>query len=199
MPRRCLLLASLTLCLLAPAAARADDGVAPYRATASWVDIYDHGLFARPGPVIRAMAGRGVRTLYLETGNFRQRNILAEYQARGELAPVPDDVMSTADIESTFSPASIRLLKFDGKYYGLPTDVQTMLLFYNDGLFTAAGLDPTKDFTTWEEFRQAAIKLTKADGGTMTQAGLDIAASPSGPWDSSCVTACRWPCSPSPS
>lgn len=105
-------------------------------------------------------------------------NILAEYQARGELAPVPPDVMSTADIESTFSPASIRLLKFDDQYYGLPTDVQTMLLFYNDDLFTAAGLDPTKDFATWEEFRQAAIKLTKSDGGTMTQAGLDIAASP---------------------
>lgn len=105
-------------------------------------------------------------------------NILNEYQARDELAPVPADVMSTADIESTFSPASIRLLKFGDQYYGLPTDVQTMLLFYNDDLFTAAGLDPTKDFATWEEFRQAAIKLTKAEGGTMTQAGLDIAASP---------------------
>lgn len=105
-------------------------------------------------------------------------NILAEYQARGELAPVPEDVMTTADIESTFSPASIRLLKFDDQYYGLPTDVQTMLLFYNDDLFTAAGLDPTKDFATWEEFRQAAIKLTKAEGGQMSQAGLDIAASP---------------------
>lgn len=105
-------------------------------------------------------------------------NILNEFQARGELAPVPSDVMSAADIESTFSPASIRLLKFGDQYYGLPTDVQTMLLFYNDDLFTAAGLDPTKDFATWEEFRQAAIKLTKAEGGTMTQAGLDIAASP---------------------
>jgi len=105
-------------------------------------------------------------------------NILNEYQARGELAPVPADVMSAADIESTFSPASTRLLKFGDEYFGLPTDVQTMLLFYNDDLFTAAGLDPTKDFTSWEEFRQAAIKLTKADGGTMTQAGLDIAASP---------------------
>lgn len=105
-------------------------------------------------------------------------NILNEYQARGELAPVPADVMSASDIESTFSPATIRLLKFGDQYYGLPTDVQTMLLFYNDGLFTAAGLDPTKDFATWEEFRQAAIKLTKAEGGSLSQAGLDIAASP---------------------
>ncbi|MBA2757060.1 MAG: extracellular solute-binding protein [Chloroflexi bacterium] len=105
-------------------------------------------------------------------------NILAEYQKRGELAPVPDDVMTSADIESTFSPASTRLLKFDGKYYGLPTDVQTMLLFYNDDLFRAAGLDPTKDFATWDEFREAAIKLTKSDGGQMSQAGLDITGSP---------------------
>lgn len=105
-------------------------------------------------------------------------NILAEFQARGELAPVPEDVMATLEIEEVFSPASIRLLKFDDQYFGLPTDVQTMLLFYNDDLFTAAGLDPTKDFATWEEFRQTAITLTKADGGQMSQAGVDITSSP---------------------
>ena len=105
-------------------------------------------------------------------------NILAEFQARGELAPVPDDVMTTAQIESTFTPASIKLLKIDGRYQGLPTDVQTFLLFYNDDLFKEAGLDPSKDFATWEEFRQAAIKLTKRKGDSLSQAGLDIAGSP---------------------
>jgi multiple sugar transport system substrate-binding protein len=105
-------------------------------------------------------------------------NILAEFNDRGDLAPVPEDVMSSEEIEEAFTPASTRLLKIDDAYYGLPTDVQTLLLFYNDDLFREAGLDPTQDFETWEELRQAAIKLTKRDGDQMTQAGLDISASP---------------------
>ena len=60
----------------------------------------------------------------------------------------------------------------------MPTDVQTFMLFYNDDLFEAAGLDPSKDFETWDDFRAAAIALTKMDGDNMSQAGLDITSSP---------------------
>lgn len=105
-------------------------------------------------------------------------NILAEFHDRGELAPVPDSVMSAEEIEEAFTPASVRLLKIDEQYYALPTDVQTLMLFYNDDLFEEAGLDPTQDFATWEELRQAAIELTKVEGDRMLQAGLDISASP---------------------
>jgi multiple sugar transport system substrate-binding protein len=105
-------------------------------------------------------------------------NILAEFQARGQLAPVPDEVMTSAQIEAAFAPSAIKLLSIDDQYYALPTDVQTMMLFYNDDLFEAAGLDPTKDFATWDEFREAAVALTKVDGDTMSQAGVDIASSP---------------------
>ena len=105
-------------------------------------------------------------------------NILAEFQARGQLAPMPDSVMTADEMQSTFTPASIALLDIDGQYYGMPTDVQTFMLFYNDDLFKAAGLDPTKDFETWDDFRAAAIALTKMDGDNMSQAGLDITSSP---------------------
>ncbi|MEO6122433.1 MAG: extracellular solute-binding protein [Ilumatobacteraceae bacterium] len=105
-------------------------------------------------------------------------NILAEFEARGQLAPVPADVMTNAQMEATFTSASIGLLNVGGTYYGMPTDVQTLMMFYNDDLFTAAGLDPTKDFATWDDFRDAAIKLTKSDGGSMSQAGVDITSSP---------------------
>ncbi|GGL98214.1 sugar ABC transporter substrate-binding protein [Nakamurella endophytica] len=105
-------------------------------------------------------------------------NIVGEYQARGDLAPVPESVLSAADIAKDFIPASTALLKIGGEYYGLPTDFQTFLLFYNDDLFREAGLDPTKDFATWDEFRQAAVKLTKTNGDQLVQAGIDIAASP---------------------
>lgn len=105
-------------------------------------------------------------------------NILAEFQGRGELAPVPDSVMSADEIEEAFTPASTRLLEIDDAYYALPTDVQTLLLFYNDDLFEEAGLDPTQDFATWDDLRAAAQALTKTSGDKMTQAGLDISASP---------------------
>ncbi len=126
--------------------------------------------FTRLGAALEA--GTGPCVLQLPA------NILAEFQRRGELAPVPEEVMTAEQIESTFTPASIKLLKIEDRYHGLPTDVQTMLLFYNDDLFKEAGLDPTKDFTSWEEFRQAAIKLTKRNGDKLSQAGLDIAGSP---------------------
>jgi len=37
----------------------------------SWVDIYDHRSFADPEGTVAAMAAAGVRTLYLQTSNFR--------------------------------------------------------------------------------------------------------------------------------
>lgn len=105
-------------------------------------------------------------------------NIVAEFQGRGQLAPVPDSVMTADDVAATFAPAATSLLQVDGVYYGLPTDVQTLLLFYNDDLFEAAGLDPTKDFATWDEFREAAKALTVRDGDNLMQAGVDIASTP---------------------
>jgi multiple sugar transport system substrate-binding protein len=56
--------------------------------------------------------------------------------------------------------------------------VQAMLLFYNNALFEEAGLDPTVDFATWDEFREAAVALTKRDGDNLTQVGVDITSSP---------------------
>jgi hypothetical protein len=42
-----------------------------YRGLGSWVDIYDDGAWASPAAAVRDMAGRGVRTLYIETANSR--------------------------------------------------------------------------------------------------------------------------------
>ena len=126
--------------------------------------------FTRLGAALEAGSGPCVMQI--------PANILAEFQARGQLAPMPDSVMTADEMQATFTPASIALLDIDGQYYGMPTDVQTFMLFYNDDLFEAAGLDPSKDFETWDDFRVAAIALTKMDGDNMSQAGLDITSSP---------------------
>lgn len=44
-----------------------------YRGAGSWVDIYSSAALARPEAVVARLKAQGVRTLYLETANFRQR------------------------------------------------------------------------------------------------------------------------------
>ena len=57
-----------------------------------------------------------------------------------QLTPVPADVYSAEQIELEFVPWTLQLLKHDDAYVGLPTDVQLILLFYNNELFREAGL-----------------------------------------------------------
>jgi ABC-type glycerol-3-phosphate transport system substrate-binding protein len=47
-----------------------------------------------------------------------------------------------------------------GKIYGIPTNGYTLGIYYNRKMFTAAGLNPDKPPTTWDDFRRAAKALT---------------------------------------
>ncbi len=65
---------------------------------------------------------------------------------------------------------------FDGKLYGLPTDLDMGVVFYNKDLFKKAGVaEPTSGWT-WDDFADTAKALTSGDG-TGKQFGADIAAS----------------------
>jgi hypothetical protein len=57
----------------APAAPRSGGAVGVYRGLGTWVDIFDR-TYRHPREAVRSMARRGVRTLYLETSNYRQRS-----------------------------------------------------------------------------------------------------------------------------
>ncbi len=46
--------------------------IAAYRGLGTWVDIYDPTAWKNPEALVRSMKARGVRTLFLETGNYRQ-------------------------------------------------------------------------------------------------------------------------------
>jgi hypothetical protein len=45
-------------------------GLAPYRGLGSWVDIYDTAQFDHPRATVERMKRKGVRTLFVETGNY---------------------------------------------------------------------------------------------------------------------------------
>ena len=63
--------------------------------------------------------------------------------------------------------------KDDGKQLGIPKDLDSAAVWYNKDMFDEAGIPyPTADWT-WDDFREIAKKLTKADG---SQYGLAMEA-----------------------
>jgi hypothetical protein len=54
-----------------PTAAANSPSLDAYRGLASWVDIYDTDALDDPTAAVAVMAAHGVRTLFLETGNYR--------------------------------------------------------------------------------------------------------------------------------
>jgi multiple sugar transport system substrate-binding protein len=87
------------------------------------------------------------------------------------IQPLDEKILSTDNIKNEFIPASVEALQVDGKYYGLPTDVQTIVLYWNKALAKGAGLDAEKGPQTWDELLAWSKKLTKLENGKMIQSG----------------------------
>jgi multiple sugar transport system substrate-binding protein len=101
---------------------------------------------------------------------------LGKYTQSGYLQELPEGPFPAATLEKDFFPV-VQGAKLQGKYWGVPTAVRTLALFYNKDLLSGAGLDPNKPPTTWEEFVDIALKTTRrgSDGK------LDIAGFAWGP------------------
>lgn len=94
-----------------------------------------------------------------------------KYVDAGYLQPLPADEFPPQMIENEFLQM-VEAVKLDGKYWGLPTAVRALALFWNKDLFKEAGLDPNKPPRTWEQLQDYAIKLTKRDkNGQLLQEG----------------------------
>src|SRR5437660_403232 len=90
---------------------------------------------------------------------------LGKYTQSGYLQELPTGAFPAATLEKDVFPV-VQGARLQGKYWGVPTAVRTLALFYNKDILSASGLDPNKPPTTWEEFVDTAIKTTKrgADG-----------------------------------
>lgn len=87
------------------------------------------------------------------------------------IQPFPKTVLSVEKVKEDYIEPTVRNLIIDGELYGLPTDVQTIVLFYNPVLFEQAGLDPNRPPEDWNELIEYAKKLTKWEEGKMVQSG----------------------------
>jgi multiple sugar transport system substrate-binding protein len=97
---------------------------------------------------------------------------LGKYTQSGYLQELPTSAFPAAMLEKDFFPV-VQGAKLQGKYWGAPTAVRTLALFYNKDLLSANGLDPNKPPTTWEEFLDTALKTTKRGaGGKLEIAGF---------------------------
>lgn len=106
---------------------------------------------------------------------------MGQFYAQGIIAPVDPVAAGYTDqdaIVKAYESGSAMLAgaTFDGKLYGLPTELSTYACYTNDDLWKKAGLDPAKDFpATWEDMKTVAEKLTVRDAsGALTQRGFDF-------------------------
>lgn len=90
------------------------------------------------------------------------------------IQPLSSETFPHDEIESEFFPI-VSAMKRDGEYYGLPTAVRSLALFYNKNLFEEAGLDPEAPPTTLEELVAAAKAIAQTDAaGNMSTAGMTL-------------------------
>lgn len=100
--------------------------------------------------------------------------MVLEFVRRDLLAPVPSRILTADQARKEFIPWVISKLIVDGQLYGLPTDVQVELLYVNNALARAAGLDLSRGPQTWEDLVAWAKAMTRREGGQLIQIGLDL-------------------------
>jgi len=88
----------------------------------------------------------------------------ARYSSIGALADLTDRVKSWGQGDK-YLPGPWNSTLWNGKNYGIPLGSNTIVLWINADMATAAGLDVTKAPTTWADLTNWAAKLTdKAKG-----------------------------------
>lgn len=112
------------------------------------------------------MAGQGPDVVQLYYG------WLPDFLKAGLLEPLPADVFDPAKIDEEYFPI-VQRMKVDGEYYGLPTAVRSLAMFYNKDLFEKAGLDPESPPATYAELVEAAKAVAEHDSaGNLLVAGI---------------------------
>lgn len=87
---------------------------------------------------------------------------------KNELDSVPASIMDAGTFERTFYPVASKSLRSGANYVGMPMEIDTLALFYNQDIFTAAGATVPK---TWDELRELALQLALKDQDGKLQRG----------------------------
>lgn len=86
---------------------------------------------------------------------------LPDYARRGACAPLDAYMPKTLDIER-FGKNIVDLCRVDGKVWGVGLGLNSFALLYDTEAFAQAGMSPPNEKTTWKEFADLSVELTKA-------------------------------------
>jgi len=89
------------------------------------------------------------------------------------LAPLPSKIMTTSEFEKTFYKVHQKDLKVGNYYYGLPLEIDGLVLICNESIFKKAGIDTFP--VTWDDITDVVPKLTVKDRqGNIITSGIAI-------------------------
>jgi multiple sugar transport system substrate-binding protein len=106
--------------------------------------------------------------------NYRH---IAGFAAKDLLTPLTTYLHESELIQpGDFFPIAIEAFTWRGELMCLPQNISSLVVYYNQDLFDAAGLPYPADDWTWDEFVATAVALTKdTDGnGQIDQYGLGV-------------------------
>ena len=129
--------------------------------------VYDPGVNQDYEPKLKAelSAGTAPDVVWIPGAST------ADYVAAGQALDIKPFLDKDTSLKVTdFYPQPIAELTHDGKIYGLPRDVSTMVTYYNADLFKAAGIPNPKELSdqgkwNWDTLLESAKKLTDAKSG----------------------------------
>jgi multiple sugar transport system substrate-binding protein len=105
---------------------------------------------------------------------------VCSYSEGGNLAQVPEDVLSLAQAQDAIFSAQLAGYVCDEKIFGVPQEfnIEYGAALVNTALAAGAGLDDiTQGWATWDEFIADAKQLAVVQDGVMTRAGYNFTGS----------------------
>ena len=90
----------------------------------------------------------------------------AQLVRQPKLVDLTDQVKAPSVDWNDFYPSAREAATVDGKVVGVPALIDNLSLVYNKKLFAEAGVAPPTNDWTWQDFRDAAKKLTDASTKT---------------------------------
>ncbi len=90
----------------------------------------------------------------------------AQLVRQPKLVDLTDRVTAPSVDWNDFYPSAREAATVDGKVVGVPALIDNLSLVYNKAMFARAGIAPPTNDWTWQDFRDAAAKLTDASTKT---------------------------------
>ena len=89
---------------------------------------------------------------------------LAAYAKRGVLEPLDGYLAKSGrDLDREYTPGVAKMVRVDGRVWGLTITTNTIFIAYNKALYRQAGLNPDSPPTTTDELDRAALACTQYD------------------------------------